>query len=754
MTPTHTNRVEHLFNEAFKLPPEERRAFLDAQCGTNHTLLTEVEGLLAAYEPTFLGTPLTRLPDLDPHTFVGRQIEPYKLIDLIGQGGMGNVYLAERTDGVIDTNVAIKLVRQDASIGGINAEDISRSFQAETRIQGKLKHPNIAHLYDGGITEDGYLFFVMEYIEGEPITTYCDQNQLSIEKRLVLFSKVCRAVQYAHQNMVIHCDLKPSNILVTTEGEVKLLDFGIAKLLTQDEHVADAEESLHTLSGLLTPAYASPEQIEGTGVSQATDVYALGVLLYELLTGRRPYDFVNRLAQEIKRIIQEDPPTLPSTIVTQADSTQYPTANGTLIPATVSQVRATTVEKLRRRLSGDLDSIILKAMHKKPAARYSSMDQFREDIRRHLAHLPIIACQHTRAERIVKLWRRNKVKLVVVSLFVLVIVAGLASTFWQWRKAEERGDQARTAAAQSEQVTEYLLNVFNLADPLVANGETITARHLLENGVEQADDVEPTLQAPFLTVIGRAYRNLGLHSRSTETLKKALDIRKKTSVRSSLEFAESMNYLAIAYRIQQRYAEAESLFIRVLSIREALLGPHHEEVAAALNGLGKVYYYQFKSEQAEPLYLRAIAIHEALPEPNPAKLGSVLHSLAALYIDRLERPDEAKDLLERAVVLYEEAHGPEHSEVANPMNSLASLHRKHGNLELADSLLRRVLYIREKMLGPDHTEVAHGLNSLGVVLKDQKKYEEAEETYKRALRIREKALGPQHSECSGPWASS
>ena len=387
----------------------------------------------------------------------GARVGPYRLIRELGRGGMGTVLLAVRSDDAFQKRVAIKVLRR-----GMDTDAIVGRFRHERQILASLEHPNIAGLLDGGTTDDGLPYFVMEYVDGQLVTTYCDANGLDTTARLELFRKVCAAVQYAHQNLIIHRDLKPGNVLVTADGTPKLLDFGIAKLLNPD---LTAQTVAVTVAGspLMTPEYASPEQVRGETVTTATDVYSLGVLLYELLTGKRPYDFSTRTPDEIQRVVSNSVPVRPSTAVTQAgaepaDAESPGAADGTPSSAARQPDRTPPLDsdRLRRRLAGDLDTIVLKALAKEPSRRYASVEQFSEDIRRHLAGLPVMARKDTFGYRAAKFMRRNRAGVVAATLVLLALVAGLIGTAWQARiarreraRAEQRFDDVRALANAS-----------------------------------------------------------------------------------------------------------------------------------------------------------------------------------------------------------------------------------------------------------------------------------------------------------------
>jgi len=442
-------QIEKIFYAAMELPHGEREAFVSQACAGDEDLRREVQALLAANQnaESFLDSPVNMPPHsgtfsptlVMPHPAAnagaaaesGFRIGVYRLIREIGRGGMGAVWLAERADGQFYQQVAIKLLH-----AGSENEEVIRRFRHERQILASLDHPNIARLLDGGTTEDGRPYFVMEYIEGLPIDEYCRQHQVSVDDRLKLFRQVCAAVHYAHQNLVIHRDLKPSNIAVTADGTPKLLDFGIAKLIQPD-----LSRSYDTLSGVtpMTPAYASPEQVRGEKLTTASDVYSLGVVLYELLTGRSPYRLKANIFGELMRAVIEQEPERPSTAITRSDGT--PKTN----PITVEPT-----EKLRRRLSGDIDSIVLMALRKEPPSQYGSVEQFSEDVRRYLEGLPTVARRGTFGYRALKYIRRNKVPVAAAALIVLSLLGGIGATMRQAQIAKAAQFQAETEKSEAQ----------------------------------------------------------------------------------------------------------------------------------------------------------------------------------------------------------------------------------------------------------------------------------------------------------------
>ncbi|MDX2116012.1 MAG: protein kinase [Planctomycetota bacterium] len=371
------------------------------------------------------------------------RIGPYRILQTLGQGGMGLVYLAQRDDTTYAQRVALKVIRR-----GMDTDDILRRFELERKLLSALNHPNIARLVDGGQTEDGRPYFALEYIEGMPIEKYCDTHQLGLRERLALFQKVCSAVHYAHQNLIVHRDLKPGNVLVTSKGEPKLLDFGIAKLL--NPALFEVEAVTGPAVRLMTPEYASPEQVRGDAITTASDIYSLGVMLYELLTGRRPYKFKTRLQHEIMRIVCEQSPEKPSTVISRID--EEPVGEGKtrrVDPESVAVTRGADIDKLRRRLRGDIDDIVLKALEKTPTRRYTSAEQLSEDISRHLAGEPVIARPPSLGYRVGKFVSRNKGPVAAAASISVALILGVAGTSIQWRRAEAaRGEAVILAAAE------------------------------------------------------------------------------------------------------------------------------------------------------------------------------------------------------------------------------------------------------------------------------------------------------------------
>jgi serine/threonine protein kinase len=441
-------RIKDILQSALEHDPADQPAFLASVCSGDEELRREVESLLGyqSREEGFIQTcavdAAVRVLGDEPTPIEGRRIGPYRIVREIGRGGMGTVYLAERDDEQYRHQVAIKLVKR-----GMDSDLVILRFKNERQILANLTHPNIAGLLDGGTTEDGLPYFVMEYVHGTPIDSYCDTLHLNVSERLKLFRTVCAAVQYAHRNLIVHRDLKPTNILVTSDGTPKLLDFGIAKLLDVDQS-SDLTEM--TVAGRpMTPEYASPEQARGDAVTIASDVYSLGVVLYELLTGRRPYRFRSKLPHDVSRVICEEQPAKPSTALSRTSDDAIAGSVGSEIPPAtegITRKRQVELTKLRRQLRGDLDNLVLMALRKEPERRYGSVDELSEDIRRYLECQPLRARRDTFLYRSGKFFERNRLAVAAATVIVLLLIGGIVSTTRAARRAERRFNDVRTLA--------------------------------------------------------------------------------------------------------------------------------------------------------------------------------------------------------------------------------------------------------------------------------------------------------------------
>jgi non-specific serine/threonine protein kinase/serine/threonine-protein kinase len=541
MHSTSRQQFKELFHAAVELAPSARDAFLNANCVADDDLRSELSALLCAHEsagdfiqqPALVDVGLVADEESNRSAAVaGQQIGSYQIIRELGRGGMGTVYLAARADESFDKQVALKLIKR-----GMDSDAIIKRFVMERQILANLDHPNIARLIDGGTTADGLPYFVLEYVEGTTITRYCDRHKLNTTERLKLFRQVCAAVQFAHQNLIVHRDLKPSNIIVTEDGTPKLLDFGIAKLLSE----AATVEATATISRVLTPEYASPEELLGLSVTTSSDVYSLGVVLYELLSGHRPFNFESRSPEDVARMITASPPIKPSVVITRVDAPR-PTDDEYVraTPESISRTRDGTVEKLRRRLAGDLDNILLKALRKEPERRYASVQEFSEDIRRHLERLPVLARSDSLSYRTSKFITRHKAGVAAVLIVALTLLSATIITGWQARVARQERDKSERRFGEVRKLAHAVL--FKYHDGIEKlPGSTPVRQMLVQDALEYLDNLskESGNDAGLQREIAAAYQkvgdvqgnpssgNLGDLTGALESYQKALAIREK-----------------------------------------------------------------------------------------------------------------------------------------------------------------------------------------------------------------------------------
>jgi eukaryotic-like serine/threonine-protein kinase len=750
-TPDRWRRIRSVLEAVLDAPPATRPRLLDELCGDDPELRADVVALLAAEEsaPDLIDKPVLEaagalvselgLGESEPEAadeMVGRKIGAYRIIRELGRGGMGTVYLAERADGQFEHQVAIKLLHR-----GLEADDLLRRFLAERQILASLNHPNIARLLDGGATPDGRPFLVMEHVEGRSITEYCDQHRLPIDARLELFTLVGAAVQHAHRNLVVHRDLKPSNILVTGEGQVKLLDFGIAKLLSDDDMPRSAPR---TRTGwlLMTPEYASPEQVLGEPMTTASDVYQLGILLYELLVGQRPHRIESLSRAEAERLIcHREPPAPSGTVV--ATPAVGPEAGPAA--AEIAARRRTVPERLVKKLRGDLDAIVLKALRKEPEHRYATVESLVDDVGRYRAGLPVRARRGTRRYRARKFGRRHRWPLAAAAILA-VLLAGYAGTASvQAGQVRRALDQATLEAEKARQVSDFLIGMFESADPRAAPGEEITAREILSRAVEKAEQLadQPEVQAEMLAVTGRVYRTLGQFERALPLLERSLSLRRGLYGDRHLEVAASMDALATLLQHQGRYDEAEPLFLQALATRQELLGGDHEAVAASMNNLGLLLTLRGDYEAAEPLYRAALTILRGRPDADPDRLATYLNNLAGLFRHTGD-PGSAEPLYREALSLKLEAHGTLHPSTALGTSNLANLLMEAGSYEEAGRLHEEALAAYRVLFGDEHPDVSVSLYSIGVLRLRQGALDAAEAAFRRVLELDRKLLGPHH----------
>ncbi|MEM1117018.1 MAG: serine/threonine-protein kinase [Bacteroidota bacterium] len=710
-------RVEALFERALDLARRDRDAFLVRETLDDPTIAEEVRALLDA--DIEAGAFFDRVAQaVTPRDVLdaGELTGPYRVLDRLGAGGMGTVYRARRVDGAFEREVALKVFRTG---GG----DVRR-FLAERQTLARLDHPSIARLYDGGVTSDGRPYFAMELVEGQPITTYADTHELDVDDRLRLFQQVCEAVQFAHSRLVVHRDLKPSNVMVA-EGDdgaprVKLLDFGIAKVLDDPDL---------TVGGSVprTPAYAAPEQVRGEEVTTATDVYALGVLLYELLTGRRPYRAADERAA-FERAILETEPTRPSTAVSAPTESDPPTLT---LPA--------PSERLARRLAGDLDQILLKALRKEPPARYRSPEAFGRDIERHLDGLPVEARPESVGYRMGKFVRRHRGAVAAASVGLSALVVGLGVALWQGQVAAVERDRAERASA-------FMVDLLGEFDPTRASGGRADPEAVLDQAVERIDAGlvgDPAVQAQLYDHVGQIYQTYARFDDAERLIRRALDLRRSLFGEADPSVVESLNHLAWLCFVRGDYDGADSLYARALAIEEAASGRTTNAAAASIEGQGLLLRAQGAPQAAIPLVREALAIREAAPEATPTDVASTRNALAALYT-LTGRHAEAVPLLEQVVAERRATLG-RHVHTAQALTDYGAALVAQSDFEAAAAIHREALAIRRERLGDSHPHVAQSLSHIGWALQSQARAAEAEPLYREALAIRREHFGEDHT---------
>ncbi|MEM7585017.1 MAG: serine/threonine-protein kinase [Acidobacteriota bacterium] len=699
---TRWQQIEHLLAEALELAPEERQAFIE-QAPIDTEMRQELGSLLAASDGdlTLLDRPAAaRLSESVPEI---EQAGPYRVIRPLGEGGMGSVYLAERSDGVHSARVALKLLH-----GSLVAPLLIQRFEAEREILASLRHPNIAQMLDGGTTSAGRPFLVMEWVEGLPIDAYCQQNHLDVRQLVELFVKVCSAVHFAHQNLIVHRDLKPGNILVNANGEPKLLDFGIAKLLAPEALPGSA---IVTGTGLtpLTPAYASPEQVLGRPITTATDVYSLGVLFYELLCGSRPFVATEHSSLDLLQAICEQEPRKPSSRISRRPKQPPEPARDPALQ--------------RRRLAGDLDNIVLKALAKEPAQRYPSAEQLGADLVRFNQGLPVLAHRRSWAYVVGKFVRRNRLAVGASSLAVLLLLATLAALLLQRRQTILERDRA-------EFTTHFLVEQFRGADPW-ENPRDVTARELLDRGAERLRDVEApaAVQAELSAAMGHSYAGIGRAEEARPLLAQALEFaRQQDDIEEVGELTEA---LAELERSAGRYHESLRQAEASLEIRRQ--GTDITALVSSLSTVGKSLEKLGQTDEAATYLSEALEL-ATLAELPPETIGPVMQDLGSLQ-SRQSDYDRAEQTLRKTLDLWLATYGKDHPRTGNVMNSLSSVLSKRGRLEDAAEMLLEATANLEGALASNHPTAIVALTNLGHVRQKQGDFTTAAATFERVLEL-------------------
>jgi serine/threonine protein kinase/TolA-binding protein len=725
--------IARIVARANHLGPRERFAYIKAACANDTDAFDRV---LLAHNITRSNGPAENEESFWEVDRSGQVLGSWRLRRRLGGGGMSDVYLAERI-GEYSHQVAVKLVRP----GLVSRADHNR-LRAERQILARLNHRNIARLLDGGTTADGIPYLVMEYVDGERIDLYCDRHHLTLQARLALFRGVCAAVHAAHQNLVVHRDLKPSNILVTRDRTLKLLDFGIAKLI-------EVRETAHTVAlthadvRLFTPGHASPEQVRGELITTATDVYLLGVLLYELLTGRKPFEFQNNARlSEMERVICNQTPPDPSAAVEVRGAMPVDVAR----IETAAEARQTTPARMRRELAGDLDNIVMKALRKEPERRYTSADEMAADLKRYASGQPVIARRDTWRYRAGKFVRRHTMA-VAASAIAVFVLAGLAAamTFQAHRVSQERSIAERERS-RSDEVAKFLVGLFEVADPNQARGEQITAREILGRGalrIQRELNDAPETQANLMETIGRVYLSLGLTAEARPQLEKALAMREKLFPGDHASKASNLSALGNLELAAGRLDIAQKHYEEALAMNERLHGKHNAAVAASLEEMGKFLKEKGDFNGAEARLQESLKLFTELEGPKSTRVSSVMNELAQLMERRGEHAG-AEDLFRRALAIDRAAVGNDHPQVAHNLINLAVVLQSRGQLEQARPLFEESIALMRKVMGEKHPDTLDALGNYGRYLQAVGDLPAAEAVFRQTLALNMEVRGAGH----------
>lgn len=738
--------VDDLLERVLDRPVEQRESFLAEACGADVELLRMVRELAelsdrSADEPMGPGAGLLRAAFTpgpegrsgDPEALVGTSVGPYRLGRVLGVGGMGAVYLGERVDGSFERHVAIKVLRRE-----LDARGVMERFRLERQILASLSHPAIAQLLDGGITEDGRPAFIMEYVDGVPIDRYAEERRLGVEDRIRLVLRVADAVEYAHRHLVVHRDIKPSNILVTRDGAVKLLDFGTAKLLEEpgSDHKALATRPE---ARFVTPEYAAPEQLLGEGVSTQTDVYALAGLLYELLTGLRPY---SRRGSEtvLERMIRGDEPTAPSAAVVAAG----PSTRSRMAAEERDQAGAPTPigvdpRALRRRLSGDVDAILLCALQTRPEARYESVAALRDDLERHLSARPVAARGNALSYRARRFVRRHRTLVATASGVLLLVAGSVAGLAMQRRavlaernRAQAAAETATEKAEAARQVTAFLVDLFEGSDPVSTREDTITVRAILERGRQRvADELgeQPEIRAELLETLGQVYANLGSFEDAIALHEHAVALR-RDSIPGRPDLAMSLVLLGSAHRGAREFGASIGPYRA--AIDEALARGEERTLAHARIGLGSAFLLAEDVDSAEVELRLGLEAADKLPDADDVTYLNARVSLAGVLRRRGDLAGAA-DLYGQIIEAQRRTPRLNPLAFAVTLNNLAIVRRMQGDLEDSWTLYRESSDSLVRLLGPGHPESLLVSGNMARVAHELGRIDESERIYRERV---------------------
>jgi eukaryotic-like serine/threonine-protein kinase len=709
-------RIQSVFHDVADRPESDRAELLKTACGGDDGLMADVAALLEedASSASLLDRDLTQIAhqvlDAPLKSLPSEEFGPYRLKGILGEGGMGVVYLAERED--LGSLVAIKILRD----AWLSPARLAR-FESEQRTLANLNHPSIARLYDADCLANGTPWFVMEFVEGAPLTDYCRTRECSIEERLLLFRSVCEAVQYAHSQAIIHRDLKPSNILVRMDGTVKLLDFGIAKQL---ESLDEAADPTRTALRLMTPAYAAPEQLEGGRVGTASDVYSLGVILYELLAGRLPFDLSKRTPAEAELAIVRSEAEKPSAVAAKHPG----------------------IPRAGKAAWSDLDVLCLTAMHKDPERRYRSVEALIRDIDHYLKAEPLESQPDTLPYRIGKFVRRNR-KAVAAAAIVFTVFAAQAAVF-TIRLARAR-NAALAETARTQRIQRFMLNLFGGGHQEAGPSENLRVVALLDRGVQEARTLnqDPRVQAELYETLGGIYEKLGKFDQADSLLQSAFDKQRSISGPKSVEAAESLVALGSLRADEGNYKEAERLIREALAIERAQLPRNAPALAKATGALGQALEAAGLHDQAIKALDEAVQV-QSTPDGEQPELARSLTALAEAHFF-LGRYAAAESLNQRALTIDRQSYGERHPLVAGDLIDLGNIQHQLGHYSEAERYFRQALDITETWYGKDNPETASDMITLAQTLAFQSHYDEAELLLRQAVAVQENVYGKVNS---------